>query len=88
MNFDPVYLQAGLVVAGVLVLFGPEAVRLLKNVRLPSMRKPEPVLTDVDAFVALARVRDYLGVYSGPEELEALETLCTAVVLKGGENDA
>jgi hypothetical protein len=88
MNLDPAYLQAALVVAGIAVLFGPEVLKLLKGVRLPSFSQPSKKVGDVDAFVALALVRDYLGAFSGPEEQEALETLCTAVVLKGGEDDS
>lgn len=83
MNLDPVYLQAALVAAGLAVLFGPELVKLVSKVKLPAKKKK--VISDVEAFLALALVRDYLGDYSGSEELDAIETLCTAVVLKGGE---
>lgn len=84
MNLDPTIMQGALVAIGAIVLFGPTVLSLVKKVRLPSLpKKAAPKRTDVDAFVALALIRDYLGDWSGDEEGKALEVLAVAIVMKG-----
>lgn len=82
MSLDPTIMQGLLVALGAVVLFGPPAWNLLKKFRLPSL-PGKPKCTDVDAFVALAKVRDYLNDWAGEEEGKALEILAVAIVMKG-----
>ena len=84
MSLDPTIMQGLLVALGAVVLLGPSALALLKKVRLPSLPKRTPAQkSDVDAFVSLALVRDYLGEWAGDEENKALEVLAVAIVMKG-----
>ena len=84
MSLDPTIMQGLLVALGAVVLLGPSALSLVKKVRLPSLPKRTPAKrTDVDAFVALALVRDYLGTWAGNEENNALEVLAVAIVMRG-----
>lgn len=80
MNLDPTVMQGLLVALGAVVLLGPPALGLLKKVRLPSF--PKSSTSDIDAFVALALVRDYLGDWADIDENGALETLAVAIVMK------
>ena len=84
MNLNPTIMQGVLVALGAVVLLGPSALALVKKIRIPSLPKRAPARqTDVDAFVALALVRDYLGEWAGAEENGALETLAVAIVMRG-----